>query len=360
MKEGMSLVEMAQTLESNRKVARDFVADTRKVSMYSDGRTLKIGDAGAFALLQHAQDQLAERLQLQPKTYRRFRDKHPDLLATVVNTLFEREPGQYMVRTLPNEARAVLSPGYRTLDNYDLFDAVYPALHDAGAIVESCNLSETKFYIKALCPWLDRELPIPAGLKMGVGHNFFVRKVIGAITIRNSEVGDGSLQVLPGIFEHQCTNLATYKSEGLVKVHLGKRMDAEDAVREYLTDNTKRMEDATFWAKVRDMTKAMMDGKVFHKLCDQMQDARKDVIEGDPAKVVEVFSMRNTLSQDEAGGLLRHLVGSGEMTRYGLQWAVTRLSQDVKDYDRASELERLGGEIIELPRSQWQELAKAA
>ena len=66
------------------------------------------------------------------------------------------------------------------------------------------------------------------------------------------------------------------------------------------------------------------------------------------------------LSQEEQGGLLRHLVDSGEMSKYGLQWAVTRLSQDVVDYDRASDLERLGGQVIELAQNEWEVLAKAA
>jgi hypothetical protein len=43
-----------------------------------------------------------------------------------------------------------------------------------------------------------------------------------------------------------------------------------------------------------------------------------------------------------------------------LQWAVTRLAQDAENYDRASDLERLGGRIIELPRSEWRQLAEAA
>jgi hypothetical protein len=36
------------------------------------------------------------------------------------------------------------------------------------------------------------------------------------------------------------------------------------------------------------------------------------------------------------------------------------MSQDVDDYDRASELERLGGKVIELPRNDWQKLLASA
>jgi len=43
----------------------------------------------------------------------------------------------------------------------------------------------------------------------------------------------------------------------------------------------------------------------------------------------------------------------------GLGSAITRHSQDLKDYDRATELERIGGRLIELPRSEWQMLSSA-
>jgi hypothetical protein len=40
--------------------------------------------------------------------------------------------------------------------------------------------------------------------------------------------------------------------------------------------------------------------------------------------------------------------------------AVTHYSQQVEDYDRATELEVLGGRLIELPAGEWRTLAEAA
>jgi len=37
--------------------------------------------------------------------------------------------------------------------------------------------------------------------------------------------------------------------------------------------------------------------------------------------------------------------------------AITRTAQDVESYDRSDELEGFGGRVIDLPRSQWQQLA---
>jgi hypothetical protein len=361
MKTGLTLVDLATQLTEVKRTAKDFVADTRKLAMTPDAKSIVIaGQPKPFELTTHARRQLADKVGIPVPFFDRLAGKHPDLLKATVDALFQREPGQHMVRTIPGAVRAVVSNGYRPLDNYDLADAVLPVLKKAGAQITSCNLSETQMYIKALCPWLDRELEIPEGLKMGVGHNFFVRKVIGALTIRGSDVGAGSVQLLPGIFEEQCTNLATFRTDGLVKVHLGKRVTVEESVEEFVSDSTRRLDDAAFWSLVRDQVTAMTDGKIFAKVTDRMIEARGKKITKAPADVVEVFGKKNGLTKDETGGLLRHLVDSGEMTQYGLQWAVTRLAADVADYDRATEFEKLGGAVIELPANDWKVLAEAA
>ena len=52
------------------------------------------------------------------------------------------------------------------------------------------------------------------------------------------------------------------------------------------------------------------------------------------------------MNQNERGSILRHFIMAGDSSRYGLINAVTRASQDIEDYSRATELERLGGELL--------------
>src|SRR5688572_1202181 len=360
MKTGMTLTQLATELERQRDVKKDYVADSRLMTLAPTATSLVLADKGAFDINEMGHEQLATRLDISRPFYDRLREKHPDLLAHNVNELFKREPKKSMVRTLDSRVRAIKSDSFRPLDNYDMAEAILPELQQAGAQVVSCQLTERRMYIKALCPWLDRELPVPEGVVMGQGHTIFLRRVVGAITIGNSETGYGSIFVDPGLWERQCSNLATFRGEGYRKIHVGKAKGADDEINEYLSDDTKRLEDAAVWAKVRDIVRATMDGRVIDSIVAKATAARNDLITGDPAKVVEVFAKRNQLTEGERGGLLRHLVGSGEMTRYGLQWAVTRLAGEVEDYDRASDLERLGGSVIELPRTDWQVLARAA
>jgi hypothetical protein len=359
MKTGLSLTALAQEIERQRDAKKDYVADTRSLSMNDEG-IIHVDGQSSYGLTSNARRQLSEKLGIHLTYFQRLERDHPDLLATNVNTLFKREPARHLIRTLDGNVRGILSDRYRPLDNYDLADAVLPLLRDAGAQFESADITETKLFIKARMPWLDRELAVPEGLKMGEGHNIFLRKVEGAITISNSEVGCGMIAINPGIFERACTNLAVFRDEGFGRVHVGKKITGEDPVMAYLTDETKRLDDSVVWAKVRDVVKATLDGRTFKAICDKMETARGEPITGNPLKVVEVASRRLGLNEDEKGGLLRHLVGSGEMTRYGLQWAVTRLAADAPTYDRASELERVGGQVIELPANDWEVIAKAA
>jgi len=360
MKTGRTIESLAAELTRQHEAKRDYVADTRRMEMTPDAQALRLEGVEPVEMTQHARRQLATRLDIPGAFFDRLQTKHPDILKGMVNTLFQREPQMTMVRTLDGKARGIMSNGYRTLDNYDLADAVLPALVQAGAEILSCEVTETRMYVKGTIAALDRMLPVPAGLVMGKGHTIFPRALRGAFSISNSEVGAGGVLVNPAVLEKACTNLAVFKDEGFSAIHLGKRKGEDDAVREYLTDATKRLEDAAIWAKVRDTIKAICDGRVMDKIVAGMLAAREDVIEGDPAKVVEVFGKKNDLNEEERGGLLRHLVASGEPTRYGLQWAVTRLAGEVEDYDRASELERLGGKVIELPKSDWKVLLKAA
>ena len=65
-------------------------------------------------------------------------------------------------------------------------------------------------------------------------------------------------------------------------------------------------------------------------------------------------------SKQEGSGILRHLIEGGDISRYGVLNAITRFSQDVEDYDRATELETAGGAVLEMRAKDWRDIAQAA
>ena len=54
--------------------------------------------------------------------------------------------------------------------------------------------------------------------------------------------------------------------------------------------------------------------------------------------------------------ILQYLIEGHDLSLYGLSNAVTRYSQDVNSYDRATDLEIIGYNILAMPRSVWSRL----
>jgi len=76
-------------------------------------------------------------------------------------------------------------------------------------------------------------------------------------------------------------------------------------------------------------------------------------------QAIEVLAKKHSLNNDEQRGILRHLIEGGDLSLWGMANALTRVSQDVESYDRATELETLGGSIVIMPHSEYRELLAA-
>lgn len=237
---------------------KDLLADTRAIQaaphmiegdrMGFDGIALAINGSGVFPTNRIANGQLSSRLKIPKKYYDRMLDQCPNLLCTNLNHWFNNEPEKRLVRTLDGNARAFLSEKYRPLDNYDLCEAVLPPIVDSGAEVVSCEVTETKLYIKAITH------KVQADIKAGDA-------VSAGIIIQNSEVGHGSLSVMPYLLRLVCNNGMTAHSWGKRKYHTGHRQghyvtDLDHAYELY-TDQTKQASDAVFWMQVKDLVKGL-------------------------------------------------------------------------------------------------------
>ncbi len=66
---------------------------------------------------------------------------------------------------------------------------------------------------------------------------------------------------------------------------------------------------------------------------------------------------RYGLRESEREAVLLRLEESGDLTLYGLSNAVTRMSQDLTSYERATELERLGGTLLNISPREWHALS---
>ncbi len=104
--------------------------------------------------------------------------------------------------------------------------------------------------------------------------------------------------------------------------------------------------------KVQDTVRCAVDVAKFHLTVDKMRDAMEIPLADNPVQAVEELADRFLLTQNERGDVLRQLFMGGDNSRYGLINAVTAASKLADSYERATELERIGGELLALPVPQ--------
>ena len=353
MKSGRSLVNLAQELERQIGSKQDLVVPSSLLKCSTDqGGTLKMsiegrGGDSAFGVTNLARRQLAEKLKIPFTYFERMRTEQPDLLDRNVNTWLQTDGERRMIRTLDGQVRAVLSDRYRRLDNFDLAENVLPILQRLPeARFESVELTETKMYLKVVTPQVKFEVAPGDVVQAG-------------IVITNSEVGCGTLAVQPLVYRLICRNGLIASDHALRKTHVGRILQSgEESINVY-RDDTLAADDKAFFLKVRDVVEAAVSEATFRQVAQKMQKTLDIKLRGDPVKAVEVLANRYTLNENERAGVLRHLIVEGDLSAYGLVNAVTHFSQDVEDYDRATEFEALGGKLIDLAPTEWKGIIEA-
>jgi Domain of unknown function (DUF932) len=369
MYQGLSLEEMARKVQTQAERKDDLVVDTRSLTLLNgselhiaDGQGLIGQSLGDFDVTKTAHRQIGERLGIPAKFADRLRDDENEqvkrLLDTNVNTLFREKPERRMVRTFrphttehpdgqvqdhPGIARAFLSDSYRRRDNDELLTAILPIL---GAIPDvqfaSTGLTESHFYLKAVAPRVQGEVKAGDVVQAGV-------------TIRNSEVGLGSLSIEPFFYRLWCAN-GCGTAEVTRHYHVGKHVEVDEDSRVF-ADATLKLEDEAFFAKVGDTVAAAVDETRFNALLVTLREAAEGARMAKPQEAVERLSKRFTLTDDEGESVLRHLIEGGDLSQYGALNAVTRASHDALNYDRASELEQIGGKVLALVPAEWEAIA---
>lgn len=343
MKTGRTLTELAAELERQAANKRDFVADTREATMLN-GSELSLTGLGEFSIEPLVHDQIGGHLDIPAKFYDRLRTKHPLLLDHTVNGLFRAEPSQRLVRTLDGGARAFLSKRYRMLDNDDVANAALPILAEIPDVhFPSVEITSNRLYIKAVAPRVQLDVKVGDVVQAGV-------------VIRNSEVGKGSLAVERMVFRLVCLN-GMITGDAIRRHHVGRAWESEEEAREVFRDDTIRADDTAFFLKVRDTIRDALSPGSLAKTVFALREATESQPIEDPSHGVTVLARRFGFTETESTSILRHLTLGGDLTMYGAIQAVTRAAEDVESYDRSVELETIGGRILELPASEWRELA---
>ena len=343
MKQGRTLQALGEELTRQRTARRDFVADTRnlEISSSNTGSMLSVfmgNEKHEYGINALAHQQISTRLGIPYRYYQKMQEEDPALLDENVNAWFQKTPERRMVRILDGSVRAFLSDRYRRLDNLELCSAVLPVIQEMkGAVIESCEVTATHLYLKVINRKMKAEVAVGDVVQAG-------------FVVSNSEVGLGSLKVEPLVFRLVCKNGMICKDYTQKRYHVGRQAGGNEAeAYELYSDETLKQDDKTFFMKVADTVRYAVDEAKFMLTVDKMKEAMGIPLEHDPVKEVEILADRFLLTQNERGDVLRQLFMSGDNSRYGLLNAVTAASRIAPDYERATDLERIGGEILSMP-----------
>ena len=206
-----------------------------------------------------------------------------------------------------------------------------------GAQIESCEVTPTHLYIKVV------NRRVKAEVRVG-------DVVQASFVVSNSEVGLGRLRVEPLVFRLVCKNGLICKDLAQKKYHVGRQVnESSDSAYELYSEATLAQDDRAFFMKVQDVVRAAVDEAKFSLTVDKLREATQIPLKHEPVKAVEVLADKFQLTENERGDILRQLFMGGDSSRYGLVNAVTAASKIAKTYERATDLERIGGEILSLP-----------
>ena len=305
--------EVLVELNRQNQAKQDFISPAQGMRLREDGRTFEINhlttsQQEVFDTTSLFYRQVASALGIPAKYYDLMQTQKPELLAENVNSWFADKPSSYMVRSMDygagQVARALLSEHYRRIDNMEIATAVLPlfAGNDQYEVM-SCEVTENRLYLKVVNHRLEMEVCKGDIVQAGV-------------MISNSEVGLGAVSIQPLVYRLVCTN-------GMV---------------------------------VNDTTMAAIDEARFSQVVGRLQESMTVPITGKVQDVVQLTAQSYGINAEEQEGILKYLIEGGDLSLYGLSNAVTRASQDVVSYDRATTLEGIGWQVATMEPQQWKQI----
>lgn len=349
MRSGKTLIELAQEVQRQQDAKKDYISPVGNLEMNELGNINCEGIGANIPLTKHAHGQMCDYTGIPRRYYQKLQEeKSFDLLSENVNHWLDKKPNdKKMIRTMDGNVRALLSSRYRVLDNNEMMEAVLPVLSTQDIQIVSSDVTEKRLYLKALFPKIEGE----------VGKGDVVQS---GIVISNSEIGSGGLKIQPLIYRLVCTNGMILPDSSINKYHVGRDQGLGNLTH-VLTDATREQNDRAFWMSVQDVVRASYNEAFFQDQLIKMRDAAGIEIESKKIdKVVEMATKKMGFTDTVGDSVMEHLIKGGDLSKWGLVNAFTRSANDQEDYELATDLEKAGGNIIELSQRDWSVISKAS
>jgi len=353
--------------EVNRleNMKRDFILPSTYAEVQDDGRTIYLESKDECYRGQMSErfiKQLCGHHKVPYTYYQTMADrKQPELIQSNLNTWLKnpvKGAKNRLFRTYDNQTwkdntfRSYHSNRFLTFDYFHLMQGLMPVLDRLNEEVNgiqfvSMGLTDNKLYLKIIFPNVEAEIK-----SKEVGDI-----VKSGVIISNSEVGMGSIMVSPFVYRLICLNGMTVNDANFRRVHLGKAQGEGELI--YKADTQEAMHEA-LQKQLRDHVEECTDPAKFRLTVDKINESAQEQDMRDPENVIEGLGKRFSLAEAEVKTARRSLLEGRDYSRWGFANAITNVANGTDNYDRATELQELGGNVIQLPKSEWASLAIAA
>lgn len=348
-----SLDEFVQEIHRRESAKVDLVAPASAIRMEGDNDlavTWPTNNAQVETqsgkLTSYAHGQVASKLNIPKQYYDRIGEVE-GLRSYTVNRLMEHRGGKHLVRFLDDKARAILSDKFFPIDNQIVMEgSVLRAFERIGQNigqleVVSHSLSDTRLYMQVTVPTLQKDVKVGDPVRLG-------------LTVTNSEVGAGALDVALMLWRLRCMNGMTGQSI-LRRVHVGGKLDEGDLNNSEFRHETIVAILRAFRMRLEDGIVSVMNGNTLDEMVDKLRGATEQRIER-PDVAVKNVTEHLGMTETDYNAIMDDMGRSGDWTRYGLLNGVTALAHGAEP-DKGYEYERLGQRVIDMPASEWKRLA---
>lgn len=330
MKTDLNLSQLVSQLDYLAAMKKDYLISTDDLSVHSNTAESYIEIQGsAYVMQETAKRQLSSVCGIPYSYVKRIGKEYPRLLDSNYNELLSNIHKKKLVRTIGRQVRAILSDHYKKYENEAVLGTILSLLENIkGLNVVSSSLTAERMYVKMISE-VER-----ADVKVGDTIAF------GAV-VTNSEVGMGSITVNPFCMRLVCTNgmaLPRYLTSAR-RIHLGKKFKT---IEEYetITEDIEGIK-----SNIEKCLKSALDPVFYMQIVDKMK-AAAEIKLVDPYESINRTAKLYGLDEQENKIITAHYIAGRDDTLYGLVNAVTRTSQDIQSYVRATEIEKIGADIL--------------
>ena len=321
----MNIQSLIDELEGLKPLKWDQTVFSSQIKMIpqEDQFHFKLQDENSYPISESCHIQIADKLDIPFKYYRKMASESPELLIENVNTWLMRKEKDFFIRGLGDSIRAFLSDRYRVIDHLDVLSCALNELQAHDAEIEDCYLSGTEMNIKVKSQKLQSFVRYREDL------------IVGGLFFTNSETGHKALRLEPRLFRVKCSNGMIVEEFVTREIHLGNGNDLSDEMT-YLSIRRS----------IRELFSKF--GEIIQTLRDSTEMKIRNV-----QKVINNVVKHYKLSEAQRENILMSFGAEPEYDKYGVANAVTLAAQREKTWEKSIELEKVGGNIISLPAEDF-------